>query len=84
MSSKRWWDQVRVEMEIVRTDDRFVGTLARSGSNLRIPFCGVLELIAALEQLDRGEAEAGSDRSGNGDGPANGPSDFSGARSGDG
>lgn len=78
MSSRKWWPHMRVEMEIVRIDDRFEGTLAESGSNVTVPFCGVLELIAALEQLDQVNGGSG------GDGPATGLNDFSGARSGDG
>jgi hypothetical protein len=58
---------MRVVMEIRRSGERYEGSLTRVGDQLCVPFAGILELLAALEQLESDEPRAGAD-SGDGGG----------------
>jgi hypothetical protein len=50
---------MRVLMEVHRRGEQYHGSLTRVSDQLCVPFAGVLELIAALEQLDPDELEYG-------------------------
>ncbi len=42
---------VSLRMQITRTDEHYQGSVTRVRDELRVPFSGLLELVAALERL---------------------------------
>lgn len=48
---------MRVVMDFHRDGAHYVGTLTRDSDRLRVPFWGVLELLAALELVEEPDSD---------------------------